>query len=200
MEVKQEPKVTQSESDSVIGQTPQIQVQKPNHQFILIRHPITANDPTIQKQKSKSKLPHNIDPHLSRPQGKQDAQKTASFVRQILSENHGLTSETMIFCSPYLAAIEQAACLLSQLRLSKNVIFVTDYLSELQMASWIEQNQAFDDPFLTLSTKLTVKLESLISYLEGEYKLKNLTIIYNRSPEISYPDTLEVSISFFFCS
>lgn len=93
--------------------------------FILVRHGQRADDPTMnwELKRKQEEIIIESDPQLSRPTGRDQAKKTAQYLRDVLTEHHlvGDLAETEIFLfsSPFLVCIETASAIAKGLQVNK---------------------------------------------------------------------------------
>jgi hypothetical protein len=163
--------------------------------FILVRHGERADDPSIPidiRKHPSNDVIVDFDPQLSRPNGKDQAIKTAQFLRnklekQLAPDGTGVDltqAEVFLFSSPFLACIESASALAKEFKVK--TINVQDQLVDTLMKGWFP-----DDPFTGLSTKLTNNKDKFTNFLKAQYDVPELTLEYKRANSVVYPETVD---------
>ncbi len=93
-------------------------------------------------------------------------------------------AEVFLFSSPFLACIESATAIAKQFKVK--TINVQDQLCDTLMKGWFP-----DEPFATLTTKLTNNKDKFTGFLKSQYDIPDLTLDYKRANSVNYPETVD---------
>ena len=94
-------------------------------------------------------------------------------------------AEIFLFSSPFLVCVETAAAIAKGLQVEK--ISIMDQLCDILMKAWYSE-----DPFHSLSVKLTTNKEPFLNFLRQQYGAPNLEFDYKRAANaVKYPETVD---------